>query len=159
MTRRSSPAAEPEEILADLLGLDTGLGREVYYGERAIFYNPGHVAPLGRILGSIKDRDGPNDKAAQLSRVDVYRFAFCLPSERFAELFGTTPRRPPKGGVGDLAGYDATRIGRLTPHPVYAWMRWVQVLSPTREKYELVKPLLMESLDAVKANWQQGKAS
>ena len=104
MTRRSSPAAEPEEILADLLGLDTGLGREVYYGERAIFYDPGHVAPLGRIFASIKDRDGPNDKAAQLSRVDVYRFAFCLTSERFAELFGTTPRRPPREAWSTLPG-------------------------------------------------------
>ena len=32
---------EPEEILADLLGLDRGLRREAYYGERSIFYNPG----------------------------------------------------------------------------------------------------------------------
>jgi hypothetical protein len=29
--------AEPEEILARLLGLDTGLRGEAYYGERAIF--------------------------------------------------------------------------------------------------------------------------
>jgi hypothetical protein len=31
--------AEPEEILARILGLDTGLRREAYYGERAIFYS------------------------------------------------------------------------------------------------------------------------
>jgi hypothetical protein len=78
MVTQSSLAAEPEEILADLLGLDSGLRREVYYGERAIFYNPNCVAPLGRIFASIKDHDGPNDKAGDLSRPGVYRFAFCL---------------------------------------------------------------------------------
>jgi len=102
MVTQSSLAAEPEEILADLLGLDPGLRREPYYGERAIFYNPHRVAPLGRIFASIKDHDGPNDKAADLSRPGVYRFAFCLTSERFAQLFGPAPRRPPKGGVVDL---------------------------------------------------------
>jgi hypothetical protein len=34
----------------------------------------------------------------------------------------------------------------------------VQVLSPTPEQYESVKPLLMESLDALNAKWQPGKA-
>src|SRR5215203_6777103 len=34
-----SLAAEPEEILSDVLGLDRGVRREAYYGERSIFYN------------------------------------------------------------------------------------------------------------------------
>jgi hypothetical protein len=66
-----------------------------------------------------------------------------------------TPRRPPKGGVVDVAANDVTRIGELSPHPVYAWMRWVQILSPTLEQYESLKPLLSESLAAVKSKWQQ----
>jgi Family of unknown function (DUF6194) len=80
-----------------------------------------------------------------LSRDGVYRLAFCLTAERFAERFGQAPRRPPKGGVVDLSCYDPTRIGELTPHPVYAWMRWAQVLSPTRPQYESLRPLLEES--------------
>jgi len=159
MVNQARSTAEPEEILADLLGLDPGLRRKTYYGERAIFYNPHRVAPLGRIFASIKDHDGPNDKAAGLSRPGVYRFAFCLTSERFADMFGTPPRRPPKGGVVDLGGYNLTRIGQLTPHPVYAWMRWVQILSPTPEQYESLKPLLRDSLDTLKAKRQQRKAS
>jgi hypothetical protein len=155
MIAESPLAAEPEEILADLLGLDRGLGREAYYGERSIFYNPGGRAPLGTIFASIKDRDGPNDKAANLSRPGVYRFAFCLTPDKFEERFGVTPRRPPKGGVVDVAAYDVTRIGELTPHPVYAWMRWVQILSPTVKQYESLKPLLIESLAAVKSKWRQ----
>lgn len=41
---------------------------------------------------------------------------------------------------------------------LYAWMRWVQILAPTREQYEALKPLLLESLEHVKAQWRQGNA-
>jgi hypothetical protein len=133
MIAESAPAAEPEEILADLLGLNRALRREAYDGERSIVYNLGGRAPLGTIFASIKDRDGPNDNAANLSR-------------------------PPRGGVVDVAAYDLARIGELTSHPVYAWLRWVQILSPTRKQYQSLRPLLLESLGAVKVKWQQRTA-
>jgi hypothetical protein len=151
-------AIEPGELLSELPGFDPGLRRQAYYGERSIFYNPGGVAPLGTIFASIKDRDGPNDQAARLSREGVYRLAFSLTPGRFAERLGQPPRRPLKGDAVDLTGYDLTRPGELTPHPVYAWMRWVQILSPSRPQYESLKPLLAESLEAVKAKWTQGTA-
>jgi hypothetical protein len=59
---------EPDAILRDLLRLDPGLRVERYYGERAMFYNPGRAAPLGTIFCAIKDHDGPNDRRAALSR-------------------------------------------------------------------------------------------
>ena len=153
MASQARPALEPEELLSDLLGLDPGLGRQAYYGERSIFYNPGGGAPLGTIVASVKDHDGPNDQAAKLSRQGVHRLAFRLTPERFAERFGQPPRRPPRGGLVDLGGYDLTRLSELMPHPVYAWMRWVQILSPSRPQYESLQPLLAESLKAVKAKW------
>ena len=107
----------------------------------------------------MKDHDGENDRSAQLSREGVYRFAFCLPRQTYAEMFGETPLRPPKGGVAELPNYDPARLQELMPHPVYAWMRWVQILSPTREQYEALRPHLDESLALVKAKWQQRKAS
>jgi hypothetical protein len=155
---KSSLAVEPEKILSDLLGLDRGLVRHAYYGERSIFYNPDGAAPLGTIVASIKDRDGPNDKAAKLSRPDVFRFAFQLSHDQFVARFGPVPRRPPKSAAVALGGFDPTRLGELTPHPVYAWMRWVQILSPTREQYEASKPLVLESLEQVKARWRQRSA-
>ncbi len=155
----SPAAAEPEEILRDLLGLDRGLVRQAYYGERSVFYNPDGAEPLGTIVASIKDRDGPNDKTADLSRAGVFRFAFQLSPEEYVRRFGAAPSRPPKGGAVDVSPFDVTRLGELAPHPVYAWMRWVQILSPTREQYESLKPFLLESLDVVKAKWQRRKAS
>jgi hypothetical protein len=133
--------------------------RQAYYGERSVFYNPGGVAALGVILASIKDRDGPNDKTAGLSRPGVFRFAFQLSDAEYIRRFGAVPPRPEKGCAVDLGGFDVTRLGELAPHPVYAWMRWVQILSPTRQQYDSLKPLLLDSVDAVKAKWQRKKAS
>lgn len=151
-------ALEPEEILRDLLGLDPELVRRAYYGERSIFYNPGGMAPLGTIVASIKDRDGPNDKAADLSRDGVFRFAFQLGQDEFVRRFGSVPQRPGKGQAVGLRGLDVTRLGELAPHPVYAWMRWVQILSPTRKQYEALKPLLSDSLEVVRAKWRKRMA-
>ena len=115
-------AIDPEEILATLLELDPGLRQARYYGERAVFYNPGRAAALGVIFASVKHHDGPNDRRANLSRARIYRFAFGLRRETLARLFDAVPRRPPKGEAAVLSGYDRTRLDELTPHPVYAWM-------------------------------------
>jgi len=137
----------PDEILGELLGLDPGLRLEPYWGERAIFYNPGGAAPLGVIVAAIKDHDGPNDRSAQLSRAGVYRFAFGIRPETFVRLCGEIPARPNKGGVVALAGYDPARIDELMPHPVYGWMSWVQILTPTAPRFRSLRPLLAESLE------------
>jgi hypothetical protein len=144
---------DPEEILRELLTLDPALGRERYYGEQAIFYNPDAAAPLGVIFASIKDRDGPNDRAAALSRPGVYRLAFGLNRPTFARRFGAVPARPAKGAVVALPGYDLTRLDELTPHPVYAWMSWVQILSPTAARFASLEPLLADSLELTRERW------
>ena len=157
MTDRGLPTIDPEEILRELLELDPSLGRERYWGENSIFYNPGRIAPLGVIFASIKDHDGANDSSAKLSRDTVYRFAFCLPKDTYARMFGDIPARPPKGGVVALPDYDPSRLNELMPHPVYAWMRWVQILSPSRARFDSLRPHLDESLELVKARWKRRK--
>ena len=152
---RPARAIEPEEILTQLLGFDPDLTLESYWGERSIFLNPGRQAPLGVIWASVKDHDGENDRSANLSRAGVYRFAFQLSRANYEREFGDLPRRPPKGGVVQVPGYDPTRLNEVMPHPVYAWMAWVQVLSPTTECFESLRPLLAESLDAVREKWQR----
>ena len=63
----------PEDVLGELVALDPALTRQRYYGERAVFYNPGRTAPLGVIVASVKAHDGPNDRRANLARPDVSR--------------------------------------------------------------------------------------
>lgn len=150
-------AMAPEEILSDLLGHGPALRLERYWGERSIFYNPGREAPLGIIWASIKDHDGENDRSAKLSRDGVYRFAFQLSRDEYERRFGALPRRPAKGAVVDIPHYDPTRLSELMPHPVYAWMSWVQILAPTRAQYEPLRPLLAQSLDVVRRKWERRK--
>jgi hypothetical protein len=153
-----SAAIDPEEALTDLLGLDPALQRERYYGERAIFYNPGRAAPLGAIFAAITDHDGPNDRSSRLSRADVDGFAFGISPGTFARRFGEVPPRPSKGETVALPGYDLDRVGELTPHPVYAWNSWVQILAPTRAELESLQPLLAESLDLARIKWRRRRA-
>ena len=151
-------ALDPDAILRELVQLDPGLRVKPYYGERAIFYNPGGVAPLGTIFCAIKDHDGPNDTASRLSRPDVYRFAFAMAPASFDRRFGPPPRRPAKGESLALPEHDLARLDALTPHPVYAWMRWVQILSPSAARFAELRPLLAESLDVVRAKWRRRAA-
>ena len=147
-------AIEPAKIVAALLALDPNLCLKAYYSEESVFYNPRRAAPLGVIFASLKDHDGPNDAASALSRPGVYRLAFQLPRAEYLERFGPQPPRPPKGGVitGD---FNLQQLDRLTPHPVYGWMRWVQVLCPSAPTFAALEPLLADSLDLVRAKWRQ----
>jgi hypothetical protein len=113
-------ATPPEDLLRELVALDPALTLRGYYGERAVFYNnPGRPAPLGVIVASVKDRDGPNDRRANLSRPAVYRLAFGLTRTIFAEPFGDVPARPPNGGVVALPDHDLTALDQCsqTQHP------------------------------------------
>jgi hypothetical protein len=150
-------AIEPDAVLRDLMGLDPRLNLERYYGERAIFFNPDDAAPLGIIVAAIKDDDGPNDRAAKLSRPGVYLLAFGLPPGTFARLFGEIPSRPAKGEAVALPSFDLARLDELMPHPVYAWMSWVQILSPTAARYASLRPFLGESLDFAQEKWRRRK--
>jgi hypothetical protein len=147
-------AIEPDAIIAALLELDPDLRLEAYYSERSVFYNPGGAAPLGVIFASLKDHDGPNDESSRLSRPSVYRFAFQLTRTAFADRFGAVPARPPRGGVIAL-DFDPAALNQLTPHPIYAWMRWVQILSPTPQQLDALRPAVVESLSLVRAKWQR----
>jgi hypothetical protein len=148
------PDLSSGEALERLLAFDDELRLEAYYGERSVFYNPRGIAPLGVIFASVKERDGPNDAAARLSRPGVWRLAFAMPADAFAARSDGVPARPLKGRAVALPGWDLTRLDELAPHPVYAWMGWVQILSPSRDSFEQLTPLLAQSLALARARWQ-----
>jgi hypothetical protein len=45
------------------------------------------------------------------------------------------------------------------PHPVYGWMGWLQILSPTAASFHSLRPLLSESLALTRAKWARCKAA
>ena len=111
------------------------------WGETSLFYNPGKTLKNGVYFATIKEHDGENDKASHLDREGVFRLSFGLPPASYEQLFGPRPPRPDKGGVVPT-GHDFTALNELMPHPVYAWMGWVQVLSPTDQTLRDLTPLL-----------------
>lgn len=81
--------------------------------------------------------------------------AFGLTRATFAELFGDVPARPPKGGVVALPDHDLTALDQLTPHPVYAWMSWVQILNPTTDSLDSLRDPLTNSLGLARDRWRR----
>jgi hypothetical protein len=140
----------PEDVVSALTARFEGLAPKSTWGETSLFYNPGGALPNGVYFCTIKDHDGANDTASDLARPGVYRVALGLPRGRYELLFGTRPPRPPKGGVVDT-GHDFAAVDVLTPHPVYAWMGWVQVLSPSAATFADLAPLFDEAYDAAVA--------
>ncbi|MEO1747393.1 MAG: DUF6194 family protein [Pseudomonadota bacterium] len=116
-----------------------GLRRQAAYGEATFFYNPGNRFQRGTYFCTIKEQDGPNDTASNLSRNGVWRFNFGLPRFRYTELFGPPATRPAKGNV--IAGaWDFHQLDRLMPHPVYGWMGWVCILNPSDKMIGTIWP-------------------
>jgi hypothetical protein len=136
----------PGDVLDALMTTFGGLVPKATWGETSLFYNPDGVLPNGVYFCTIKEHDGANDRASHLDRPGVFRLAVGLPPAVYEQMFGPRPARPPKGGVV-LADDDFAATDVLMPHPVYAWMGWVQVLSPSSETFAEMQPLLAEAYE------------
>lgn len=134
----------PEEIIAGIVSALPGVAPKASWGETALFYNPGGALPNGVYFCTIKEHDGEHDKASYLNREGVFRLSVGVGKDTYSRLFGQLPTRPPKGGVV-ATGHDFAARNCLMPHPVYAWMGWVQILSPSKERFETLFPHIEEA--------------
>lgn len=130
-----------DDLAAWVLEGRDGIVPKASWGETSLFYNPGRRRPNGVYFCTIKEHDGPNDRASRLDRDGVLRLAMGIGKPAYEERFGPVPDRPPKGGVVET-GHDFAALRTVTPHPVYGWMGWVQVLSPTTEDLPGLAPLV-----------------
>lgn len=137
----------PNEIIDAIVCRLPGVMPKASWGETSLFYNPGKLLPNGVYFCTIKDHDGENDKASNLNRTGVFRLAIGLPPSTYRKLFGEKPARPAKGGVVET-GHDFGALNELMPHPVYAWMSWVQILSPTEETFANIFSIIEEAHQA-----------
>ncbi len=145
------------DVIAALQDEFAGLTPKSTWGETSLFYNPGGTLPSGVYFCTVKEHDGTNDRASHLDRPGVFRVALGLPRDSYEELFGPRPPRPPKGGVV-MTGHDFTATNVVMPHPVYAWMGWVQVLSPSGDTFTSMHPLFIAAYDAVLAKFEARRA-
>ncbi len=134
----------PADIAHDICARFAGVVPKASWGETALFYNPGQRLAHGVYFCTLKQQDGNNDKASHLDREGVFRVAIGLAPTRYASLFGSKPARPAKGACV-VTGHDFTALNVLMPHPVYAWMGWAQILSPSRDRFDELLPLIAEA--------------
>ena len=114
------------------------------WGETALFYNPEQRLPNGVYFCTLKDKDGPNDKASDLNRQAVFRLSIGVSKDSYQQRFGSIPTRPAKGKTV-ATGHDFSALGELMPHPIYAWMGWICILSPDEATLESLEPLIEEA--------------
>ena len=84
------------------------------WGETSFFYNPNRNLPRGIYFATIKEKNGPNDRASNLDRSDVFRLNIGISKLTYRSLFGQQPSRPQAGGVIDT-GHDFAALDQLLP--------------------------------------------
>lgn len=114
------------------------------WGETSYFYNPDRVLKRGTYFATIKQKDGDNDRASKLDREGLWRLNIGVTKPTYRALFGPPPARPGRGGVIE-GPWDFTEEDVITPHPVYGWMAWVAVISPSSETWLRCIPLLEDA--------------
>ncbi|MBU6335663.1 MAG: hypothetical protein KGS47_14855 [Chloroflexi bacterium] len=134
----------PDQLISAIMGTYAGLVVKPAWGESSLFYNPAGALAHGIYFMTVKQRDGAHDSASWLDRTGVFRVSFGLTTATYQRIFGARPPRSRRGQVV-ATGHDFSAIDRLMPHPVYAWMGWVQVLSPTAETFGVLQPLITEA--------------
>lgn len=143
-----------EQIFTRILKTFDGVIEDKNWGERGLFYNPGHVLPKGVYILTVKERDGPNDKASNVDRSGVFRLNLGISKAAFVDLFGSVPARPPAGTVV-ATGHDFTQLDLIMPHPVYGWMSWIGVLNPSEETFQTLMPLITEAVDLARKKYRK----
>ena len=146
------------DIIEKICAYHHGIKPKSSWGETSLFYNPENLLPNGVYFCTLKDKDGDNDKASHLNRHDIYRFSLGLPSLAYEKLFGPKPARPAKGGI-IKSSYDFITLDTLMPHPIYGWMGWVQILSPSAASFDAITPLIQESYDLAVKKYDKKIAS
>lgn len=75
--------------------------------------------------------DDEHDAASRLSRPGVFRVNVGVGREEYRRLFGPEPAWGKDGGPVET-GHDFAALDAFLPHPIYAPMAWICVLSPDK---------------------------
>ena len=144
------------KIVDDLLNRFNHLAVRTTWGETSLFFNPNEASAHGSYFVTIKESDGENDQASNLDRDGIFRVSFGVSRNSYEALFGPKPPRPARGGVVKT-GHDFTQTNLLMPHPIYAWMNWLQLLNPTQVTWNSNQNLIQESYELSKARLAKRK--
>ena len=118
-------------------------------GDTFIYYAPEKLDPSRQMpFATIVTKDyGEFDNVSQLDRPGVYRLNIGISRNTFRSLFGHLPNEEDSSGTT----YDYAASNVLMPHPIYAKQAYVCILTPDRDTFESIKPLLAEAYAIVAA--------
>jgi hypothetical protein len=142
------------EIIEILQKRFDGVVIKAAYAETTLFYNPKKVLPNGVYFLTIKENDGPNDKASRLHREGVFRVSFKPKPSTYKKMFGEKPKRAKAGRISPVQS-DQSRVDQWMPHAIYAWMGWTMILSPSKKSFDHLWPYIQESYDQAKEKFEQ----
>lgn len=124
------------------------------WGETSLFYNPDQRLPRGVYFATVKSRSGDNDKASGLDREGAFRLNVGTTRALFEAQFGQPPKRPVKG-MHIEGPWDFTARDILTPHPVYGWMSWVSIITPSAQSIGDMSELIDAAYAKAKAGFDK----
>ncbi len=131
----------PEEIINYISTRYDDVIPKPSWGETSFFYNPEKILPNGVYFCTIKEHDSENDKSSALDRDRVFRLSLGVGKDVYSSLFGEIPKRPVKGGIINVPE-DFTKLDLLMPHPIYAWMGWICINCPTKDRFNEITQLI-----------------
>lgn len=139
------PGAVTEHIRS-MEGVDTldtpGCVFFYYDPQRSIPHDRRH--PFATIV--VDDRaHGASDQASRLGERGLFRVNIGVERETYRAMLGPEPAwgDPAKGGI--IEGPEYTRVDTWLPHPVYAPMSWVCIVSPSDASWPRVAALIREA--------------
>jgi hypothetical protein len=123
-----------DAITQHLIDLMAGGHFQVADDNTFFFHGTDNKFPFATIV----TKEHESDSASKLDRPGVFRLNVGVGKETFRALFGELD--------DNAAAIDYAALDTLMPHPVYGKMYWVSVLNPSAKTFEMVKPLIAESL-------------
>ena len=112
------------------------------------FFDPERSLPADRRIPFATLITGDNyESVSSLARPGVFRLNFGVKPQTYRSMFGAQPGWAADGAPAVETGHDFAALDEVMPHPVYAPMSWLCVLSPSEATFESVKPLLAESYE------------
>jgi len=148
------PPLKATDVVAHVIANYKGIVRKRAFGETSLFYNPAHELPNGIYFVTVKENDSENDSASALNRDGVFRVNLAIGERSFIARFGQKPERPTVGAVVEMP-YDFSALDTIMPHPNYAWMNYVCVLSPSRKTFLDLHPLMEEAYQLAKKKFEE----
>lgn len=136
----------PDDILDRVRRTDEGLDILTTADAHYVYHDPERSTPHDKRqpFATIVLKDEVSDTASDLTRRGLFRLNIGVGRETYRAMFGPEPGWGPGGGVV-ATGHDFTQLDTWLPHPIYAPMSWICIVSPSDASWPRAKELLDEA--------------